>query len=76
VLLRESPAILRPLLVDEDPRRTLAAIFSRLRLAAHRARRRPLTKKQERRLALAAPELAEFPETLAEGRQLAWDESE
>jgi len=73
VLLQESPAILRPLLVDEDPRRMLAAIFSRLRLAAHRARRRPLTKKQERRLALAAPELAEFPETLAEGRQLAWD---
>jgi len=45
-LLQESPAILRPLLVDEDPRRTLAAIFSRLRLAAHRARRPPQPKKQ------------------------------
>ncbi len=48
-LLQESPAILRPLLVDEDPRRTLAAIFSRLRLAAQRARRRP-AKKQTPRL--------------------------
>jgi hypothetical protein len=48
-LLLESPAILRPLLVDEDPRRTLAAILSRLRVAAQRARR-PLTKKQKPRL--------------------------
>lgn len=75
VLLQESPAILRPLLVDEEPRRTLAAILSRLRVAAHRARRRPLSKKQQRRLAAMAPELAEFPDTLDEGRQLAWDDA-
>jgi hypothetical protein len=48
-LLQESPAILRPLLVNEDPRRTLAAILLRLRVAAHRARR-PVAKKQTPRL--------------------------
>jgi len=49
-LLQESPAILRPLLVDEDPRRTLAAILSRLRVAARRARRPPQAKKPTPRL--------------------------
>jgi len=38
-LLQESPAILRPLLVDEDPRRTLAAILLRLRSPGERWRR-------------------------------------